>query len=222
MPSDSPKLNLLDELPLMRRLRLALIILALAGSISFILVNITVASYSTDRIYESVDAVPSNHPVAIVLGARVENDGTPSNTLHDRTLVGAELYKAGKVKTLLMSGGGREPEVMKKLAVELGVAEPDIVLDQLGLRTYESCVRAKQVFGLDKAIVVTQDYHLARTLYLCRNLGVDAVGVNAKRREYLGERWSWVREYLSRVAAWYDINFRKLPAAPEEKHPIGE
>ena len=186
-----------------------LIILLIIGSIALLAitaVNIQVTSYSTDRIYTTVDSVPAEGRVAIVLGARVEDDGTPSNTLHDRVLTAVELYNAGKVRKLLFSGGNREPEVMKKLAVELGVPETDIVLDDLGMRTHESCVRAKQVFGIEKAIVVTQDYHLARSIYLCKTMGVDSIGVDAKRREYLGERWLWVREYISRVRAWYDVN----------------
>jgi vancomycin permeability regulator SanA len=91
--------------------------------------------------------------------------------------------------------------------MEFGVPEADLIIDAMGTRTYESCVRAKQVFGIEKGIVVTQDYHLPRSLYLCESVGIDAIGVDAKRREYLGERFSWVREYLSRVKAWSDVNF---------------
>lgn len=204
----------------MKRLLRLLVILVAAALAAVVVINLHVLSYSENRIYRTIDAAPSDYPVGIVLGARVGNNGEPSNTLYDRTLTGAKMYKAGKVKKLLMSGGGDEPEAMRKLAVELGVAESDITLDNLGLRTYETCIRARQVFEVEKAIVVTQDYHLARTIYLCRNMGVDAVGLDAKRREYDGERWLWVREYLSRVAAWYDINFREFPPEPEEKRPL--
>ncbi len=204
----------------MKRLILILLAIALLGLIGIVFVNHQVASYSTDRIYSDVASVPVEDRIAIVLGARVEDNGDPSNTLYDRTLVAVDLYKAGKTRKLLMSGGNREPAVMKKLAVDHGVAESDIVTDDLGIRTYESCVRAKQVFEVEKAIVVTQDYHSVRSLYLCQSVGVDSIGVDAKRREYLGERWLWVREYVSRVRAWYDINFKQLPAEPVEKKPI--
>ena len=190
----------------MKRLFITLLILAALVLFAFIAINLQVLSYSTDKFFNDIAAVPAGDRVAIVLGARVENDGTPSNTLYDRTLIGVELYKAGKTKKLLLSGGGREPEVMKTLAMQLGVPETDIVLDDLGLRTYDSCVRAKQVFQIEKAIVVTQDYHLPRSLYLCQAVGIDSIGMNSKRREYLGERYSWIREYFARVAAWFDIN----------------
>ena len=191
----------------MKRIIIVLIVLGMLAILSVLAINQRVTSYSADRIYNDVESVPSEDAVAIVLGARVERDGTASDTLHDRVLTGVDLYTSGKTRKLLFSGGGREPAVMKKLALELGVPEADIVLDDLGTRTLESCRRARHVFGIERAIVVTQDYHLARSLYLCRSFGMDAIGADAKRREYLGERYAWVREYLSRVRAWYDINF---------------
>lgn len=195
----------------MKHLLIILLILGAVTLISIIIINLRVASYSKDRIYNDIDSVPAEDRIAIVLGARVGNDGVPSNTLYDRTVTGVELYKAGKTRKLLLSGGNNEPEVMKRLAVELGVPPTDIVLDDQGLRTHDSCFRAKTEFGIERAIVVTQDYHLARSLYLCQNLGVDAVGLNAKRRDYDGERYAWIREYIARVVAWYDINFETSP-----------
>lgn len=191
-------------------MKLALLILFLLSFIALVAVvaiNLRVSSFSKGRLF-NVENVAGDYPVAIVLGARVDKDEGPSNTLYDRVVTGVELYKSGKTAKLLLSGGNDEPEAMRKLSLELGVPESDLIIDALGTRTYESCIRAKQVFGVEKAIVVTQDYHLGRSLYLCENLGIDAVGVDAKRREYLGERYAWVREYLSRIKAWYDINFR--------------
>lgn len=182
--------------------------LALASVIVIAAINLRVGSDSEDRIYREINDVPDDRPVAIVLGARVADDGSPSNTLYDRTLTGVELYKAGKVKRLLLSGGNSEPDVMKRVAFDLGVPATDIELDAEGIRTYESCLRAKNVFGIDRAVIVTQDYHLARSLYLCSELGIDAIGVDAKRRDYDGERFHWIREYFARVKAWSDINMR--------------
>jgi SanA protein len=205
----------------MKTVLLILIILGLIGILAILFINLRIGSYAKNRIF-TAENLPAEEPprIAIVLGARVGDDGVASNTLHDRTVTGVELYKAGKVNKLLMSGGNDEPEVMKKLAVELGVPEPDIVTDALGLRTYDSCFRAKRVFEVNSAIVVTQDYHLPRALYLCDNMGIDAIGVDAKRRDYLGERYLWVREYLSRVMAWSEINFQAFPPEPEDKQPI--
>lgn len=190
-----------------RRLFTILVIFVVLMVVGIAVINVRVSSYSTDRIYQGVDDVPAEGRVAIVLGARVGKEGVPSNTLYDRTLTGIELYKAGKAARLLFSGGNDEPVVMKKMAVAFGVPESDIVLDDEGLRTFDSCSRAKNTFGIDRAIVVTQDYHLSRSIYLCQSMGVDAVGINAKRRDYDGERYAWLREYISRVLAWYDVNF---------------
>ena len=192
----------------MKALVIFLIGLSVSAFLAILVVNLRVSTYARGRIYSNVESVPAEDRAAIVLGARVDNDGTPSNTIYDRVQTGVELYKAGKTRKLLLSGGNLEPAVMKKLALDQGVAESDIVLDDQGLRTYDSCIRAKQVFDIERAIVVTQDYHLPRSLYLCQNLGIDAVGVDAKRRDYDGEKFLWVREYFSRVLAWYDINFR--------------
>ncbi len=205
---------------MVKSLFIVLIIVGLVVLIAILAINLRVGSYSTNRVFNDIENVPTENRIAIVLGARVWEDGRPSNTLYDRVLTGVELYKAGKSRKLLLSGGNNEPAVMKKLAIELGVPEDALVLDDLGLRTYESCVRAKQVFQIDRAIIVTQDYHLPRSLYLCQSMGIDAIGVDAKRRDYDGERYFWLREYLSRVLAWYDVNFQALPTDPDEKRPI--
>lgn len=191
----------------MKLVFIVLLIIAALVVLAVISINFQIRSYSTNRIYNSIEDVPVDARVGIVLGARIEKNGDPSDTLYDRVLTGVDLYKAGKTSKLLLSGGNQEPAAMKKLALELGVPETDIAVDDLGTRTYESCIRAKQVFGITKAIVVTQDYHLPRSLYLCQSVGVDAVGVNAKKRDYDGERYAWLREYISSVLAWRDINF---------------
>ena len=176
--------------------------------IAIVVVNLGVTSYAKGRIFNSIDSIPDNERVAIVLGARVEENGDPSNSLYDRVITGVELYKAGKTPKLLLTGGGSEPSVMKRLAMEQGIPEHALIIDDLGTRTYESCVRARNEFGITRAIIVTQDYHLPRSIYLCIKSGIDVVGLNAKRRDYLGERNAWLREYFARVKAFYDVNFR--------------
>ena len=190
----------------MKAVIIVILLLGLAAVAAVIAINYRVVTYAETRIYRDVNDVPDDRPVAIVLGARVADDGTASNTLYDRTLTGVDLYKAGKVKRLLLSGGNSEPDVMRRVAIDLGVPATDIELDAEGVRTYESCLRAKSVFGIDRAVIVTQDYHLARSLFLCSELGIDAIGVDAKRRDYDGERFHWIREYFARVKAWYDVN----------------
>lgn len=192
---------------MLKRVIISFAVLGVIGLCVVIGLNLWVTSFSNDRIYKDIESVPAEGRVAIVLGARVGKGGVPSNTLYDRTITGVELYRAGKVSKLLMSGGDSEPEVMKKLAIGSGVSGNDIILDDQGLRTYESCSRAKNEFAVESAVIVTQDYHLARSIYLCQNLGVDVIGFDSKRREYEGEKFLWVREYFSRTLAWIDINF---------------
>lgn len=194
----------------MKRVLVTLSLVVLSALIAIFSINLSIASYSDNGI-QTITDLATEPRVAIVFGARVGEGGVPSDTLYDRTITAIEAYKANKVNKLLLSGGDDEPEVMKKLAVDLGVPEPDIVTDTSGLRTYDTCFRAKNVFGVDRAVLFTQDYHQARALYLCNSMGIESVGVDTKRRDYLGERYLWFREYFSRVGAWYDVNFRPFP-----------
>ena len=169
--------------------------------------------------------------VAIVFGAAVN-----SAVLRDRVATGAALVRAKKVKHLLLTGDNRrssydEPRAMRKIALDLGVPESALVLDYAGRRTYDSCARARAIFGLDGAILVTQDFHLARALYLCENLGLpDVVGVAADRRAYRGARWLWGRELLASVKAFVDVHVRRpqvvggpaLPILDDEAPSDGE
>lgn len=166
------------------------------------------------RVYDRTAAVPER-PVAIVFGAGLWPDGSLTPVLADRVATGVDLYRTGKVQRLLFSGDNRrvdynEPEAMRVYAVELGVPEEHIVLDYAGRRTWDTIYRARAIFAVERAVVVTQRFHLPRVLYLCDALGVDAVGVVADRRTYSRSRWYWeVREYLALMAAWWDVNVRQ-------------
>jgi vancomycin permeability regulator SanA len=167
----------------------------------------TVAYRTTDLV-----SVPETR-VAIIFGAHVLGNGQPSPILGDRVDAGVALYKAGKVKKLLMSGDNRfvdynEVAVMQAYAVEHGVPKEDIVLDYAGRSTYDTCYRAKHIFGLDSAVLVTQRYHSPRAVYTCRGLGIDAVGymVNDfdKYPDLLIPYTS--REILATVNAWIELH----------------
>ncbi len=190
------------------RILLLLLAIALIGVLSIAVINKYVYSNNSDKIKTSITEVPSDEPkrVAIVFGARVFADGRLTNSLYDRVLTGVELYRAGRVKKLLMSGDRQgdnydEPAAMKKMALELGVAESDIVLDNDGKRTFDSCYRAKEIFEVQKAILVTQDYHQPRALYLCNSLGIDSIGITANRRTYEREDYYHLREFFSTASA---------------------
>lgn len=138
----------------------------------------------------------------IVLGASVKNGDTPSPMLRDRLDKGIELYQSGCAPKLLMSGDHgseyyNEVGVMKKYAMEEGVASEDVFLDHAGFSTYESMYRAKKIFGAKRVIIVTQEYHLTRAVYNARKLGLDAYGVAAKNVKYGGQFPRNVREYLA-------------------------
>ncbi len=159
------------------------------------------------RIYERPEEVPAQ-PVALILGAGLRADGSPTAVLADRVRAGVELYRLGKVKALLLSGDGRsspyynEPEAMRRLALRLGVPEQALRVDPEGLRTLESCRRAREVFGFTRAVVVTQRFHLDRALWLCDAAGIDAVGLAADRSPYGPRRiWWTAREIPASLSA---------------------
>jgi SanA protein len=209
------------------RILLGLAALSLVALLIVYLVNLRVQSYTAGRLQTSITEIPSEEPprVAIVFGARVWNDGSPSNALYDRVVTAVELYRAGRVRKLLMSGDNPthqydEPTAMKQTAMELGVPESDIVLDFAGRRTYDTCYRAKEIFEVQKAILVTQEFHQARALYLCNNLGIDSIGITANRRKYEGENYWTFREFFSRPSAWFEMNFLPFEPIKGEKEPI--
>jgi len=184
-------------------------------------------NYTRPRLH-SVDEAPVSQ-VAIVFGAGLLRDGTPTPVLRDRVTTASELYFSGKVQKLLMSGDNRfdyynEPGAMAAYAASLGVPNEDIVLDYAGRRTYDTCYRARYIFGVEEAILVTQRYHLPRAVYTCNTLGVDAEGTPADRRRYLPisyTRWL-VREIgANLVALWELWVTRPLPVlgTPEPIFP---
>jgi SanA protein len=186
--------------------------------------RIWVNARTAGRIYTNAGEVPPA-PVALVLGAGLWRDGSPTPALYDRVATAVDLYQAGRVKKLLMSGDNRfvnynEPAAMKKLAIQLGAPAEDIVLDYAGRRTYDSCYRAKEIFGVRQVVVVTQRFHLDRALFLCDALGVESVGVVADRRVYQTLRWWELREVLATAGAWWDVNVRHPVPVLGEKLPI--
>jgi SanA protein len=171
------------------------------------------------RLFSAATVAPRH--VAIVFGARVFPGGYLSNMLADRVATGADLYRQGKAQVLLMTGDNstldyNEPEAMKRQAIGLGVPAEAIVLDYAGRRTYDSCYRAKHIFQLEQAILVTQAFHLDRALLLCNALGVEAVGIPADTQRPQGYRlasitYSQIRELPAAVAAWLDLLRRPVP-----------
>ena len=174
----------------------------------------------------TVENAPSER-AAIIFGAGLRRDGTPTAVLRDRVETGVNLYFDGKVEKLLMSGDNslveyNEPEAMRQYAISLGVPEQDIVLDYAGRRTYDTCYRAKSIFGLDSALLVTQKFHLPRALFLCNVLGVKATGVEANNNYYLKRtRFFWnIREQFATFTAFMDIYVDKPTLILGQPEPI--
>jgi vancomycin permeability regulator SanA len=168
------------------------------------------------HVYDESSVPPA--PVAIVLGAEVYPGGEPSPFLSARLDIAKRLLDAGKVRAILVSGDhGRweydEPGSMQVYLVARGVPASQVVLDYAGFDTYDSCARAKRIFGVRKAIVVTQSYHIDRAVTLCRSQGIDAAGVGDDTvRIYTGP-WahSYVREQGAILKAGYDTISHRDP-----------
>jgi SanA protein len=172
-------------------------------------------TYTTETVPERT--------AALVFGARVYANGRPSAMLADRVATGVDLYHAGKVDLLIMTGstdGERysEPRAMRDYAVSLGVPASAIIMDDQGVRTYASCHRAKHVYHVDEAILVTQNFHLDRALLLCNAMGVDSVGVWADYQRPWGYsqhslNYSRIREIPATLVALLDVIRRPDPLA---------
>lgn len=192
---------------LLWRLILTLGILGVAG---ILLPRLVTSVYSINRIYQAENAPPER--LAIVFGAGLRRDGSPTAILRDRVETATKLYFDGKVEKILMSGDNRfdnynEPESMRQYALQLGVPSDAIALDYAGRRTYDTCYRAKTIFQVDSALLVTQEFHLPRALFLCNALGLTAHGVEANNNSYRRSSlviWN-VREQLATVAAFLDV-----------------
>jgi SanA protein len=191
-------------------LRRLLFTLSALGLLGIVLPRLITTLHSFDRIYQKEDAPRKR--VAIVFGAGLRRDGTPTPILRDRVDTAASLYFSGRVEKLLMSGDNQflnynEPESMRQYALSLGVPDEAIVLDYAGRRTYDTCYRAKAIFKVQDALLVTQKFHLPRAIFLCNALGLQAQGVEANtRRFWRGSTLIWnTREVLATVGAFLDL-----------------
>jgi len=190
-----------------------LVLVVLIGTV-FVFSQLLVLHSADGRIFD-VEEAPSER-VVIVLGASVLRSGQPSDMLADRLLTALDLYHAGKAEKFLLSGDhGKvdydEVESMRKFLLEREVSEGDIVLDHAGFDTFDSMSRAKKVFGLNEALVVSQSYHLPRAIYVAENNDLEVFGVSADRQNYVKIEYFKLREMLARVKAVLDVWLRSKP-----------
>ena len=149
--------------------------------------------------------------IAIVFGAAAWKTG-PSDVFKDRLLVASKLYTSGQINTIVISGDNskenyNEPESGKKYLLWRGVAEKDIVLDYAGFRTYDTCVRANKIWGIEKAILITQQFHLSRAIFTCEKNGIESYGVSSSLQVYRNHWKNLLRETLAQQKAFYEVLF---------------
>ena len=203
-----------------------LICLIFIGAIGVFSVNAYVNSVGKRSIITPEQAQQlSDVDCIIVLGCFVETDGTPCPLLEDRLTRGIELYKNGAAPKIIMSGDHGtveydEVNAMKQYAINAGIPSEDVFMDHAGFSTYESIYRAKEVFAADKIIIVTQEYHLTRALYIADKLGVEAYGVASDYHVFSDQTSREMREILARSKDFAKAIFKPEPTYLGEVIPI--
>ena len=188
--------------------------------------NIWIVQSTSDRVYTKYDSL-SSHPVALVLGtSHLLIGGAPNPFFNARMESAALLYDQGKIKHFIVSGDNRtryynEPAEMQKALMRLGVPSSAITLDYAGLRTLDSIVRSKEIFGQSEITIVTQAFHSYRALFISNYYGIDAIAfVSGGPNESEDEIVHW-REYLARTKAILDLYILKTaPRHLGQKEPI--
>ncbi len=190
---------------------LSLLCLFLLGAGTVAGINIYIIKYAKPYVITPEEAENMNTDCVIALGAQVLPDKTPCHQLYDRVMVASQIFIKGAGKKLLLSGDARSPleydeiTAMKGVAYEYGVEEKDILSDPAGLNTYASMENLKNEFKFSSTVIVTQEYHIYRSVYIARKMGIDAYGVNSDPRPYATIVYNEAREMLARVKAFYMI-----------------
>lgn len=211
----------------MRKMIKYIIMLILIFGVSVLAINFFVKIVTKNRILkkeeysklEDIDCI-------IVLGAGIWGD-KPSPMLEDRLKEVVSLYNQNISSKIIMSGDhGKadydEVNIMKEYAIEQGVKSEDIFMDHAGFSTYESMYRAKEIFEANKVVIVTQKYHLYRALYIAKQLGIEAYGVNSDPRKYVGEIYREAREIIARDKDFIKCIFKPQPKYLGETIPVND
>jgi len=188
--------------------------LAIIGLVAIISVNYYVKSSTKKNIYYSIKKFPKND-VGIIFGAGINGD-QPSKYLKDRLDAGIALYKANRINKILLSGDNGRDEydeltVMKNYCFKHGVDTTKIFIDYAGFDTYSTMYRAKHIFNIKKATLISQEYHLNRAIYIGQKLGIKSVGYSANNGEYLGYKYVTFREYGSVFKSFFDVLRNREP-----------
>ena len=171
---------------------------------------------TVSQICES-DVPRETYDVILILGCGVKKNGEPSDMLQDRLLTGSALYQAGAAPHILLSGDNEHDDyneiaAMKSVCLEAGVPEEAILTDRYGLSTYDSIARARKLYGVERAVIVTQTYHLYRALYIAGKMDMEAIGVDADIRTYRMQTYRDLREVLARCKDFFAVQRNIMPA----------
>jgi vancomycin permeability regulator SanA len=203
-----------------------LVCLGILGIGALFGINAFVKGTARDQILTPEEAANlADVDCILILGCGVHSDGSPSDMLHDRLRRGVELYELGAAPKLLMSGdhgrkGYDEVDAMKHFAVDADIDSDDVFMDHAGFSTYESMYRAKEIFQAKRIIIVTQEYHLYRAIYIAESLGLEAYGVSSDYRAYSGQVRMDLREMLARVKDFGTSLLQPKPTFLGEAIPI--
>lgn len=197
-----------------------IIITILVLSINFYVIETTKRKIIKDNNYSKIKDIDC----ILILGAGIWGD-SPSPMLQDRLEEGIKLYKDGIAPKIIMSGDhGRveydEVNIMKEYAINKGVPSEDIFMDHAGFSTYESIYRAKEIFNVKNIVIITQEYHLYRALYIANKLGINAYGINSDPRKYSGQSYRELREILARNKDFINCIIKPTPTYLGESIPI--
>lgn len=207
-----------------RRIILIFGVLMIIGIVTVFGLNLWVTMSVRNDLMESVQEVTDTKECILILGAGLNGD-KPSPMLKDRLDKGIELYNQGCAPKIIMSGDhGRteynEVQVMKQYAIDAGVPSSDIFMDHAGFSTYESLIRARDIFGVKAPIVVTQKYHIYRALFIGNQLGLDCTGVPTDNYSYGGHAYRTFRECIARCKDVVTVMLGTQPTYGGDKIPI--
>ncbi len=196
----------------------ALVLLCLAGLCALLVCSVClyVKLSTADNIKSDIKDIKGKYDCIIILGAKVFDDGRPCDMLEDRLLQGAQLYFEGFSDRIIVSGDhGRESydevNAMKAFLVGLGIPDEVIFTDHAGFSTYDSMYRMKDIFSAQSAIIVTQDFHLPRAVFIAESYGMKVCGYSADIREYFGVAYNYAREIPAQFKDFFKTAF-SLPA----------
>jgi len=207
-----------------------LIVVGLVFAVVFVsglFVSFYVKFAGSDCIVKDIGDLPFKADAVLILGAKVYPEtGKMSDVLKDRVDTGFDVYSAGKVEKIIVSGDNGQEEydevnVMKNYLLEKGISSEDLFMDHAGFDTYDSVYRTKNIFGVDSLVIVTQEFHLPRALYISDALEIKSCGVIADRRKYRSAVRNDFREFLARYKAFFDVNLGTKSKYLGDKIDIG-